>query len=789
MAINKKLIHFKTRAAFEIQLAENNILDTSIVFIQDAKLIWTHGTYYGKYAESANEIYIGTEEPTNGEVVWINPDTDEMKYWNGLEWVTVSGKAISEETLIISLASNQTNPDSNLNGVIVNVRYADVDHKQAWGGEALSFNIPDGTEYTIEYSDITDENGNKIYATPTMETYTAVGNETRTLSRYYNQTRITITRSSNLGSSDTLGSSTATLSCSSWSKSKTLAFSDSQKSVTVGVLTGDTISIVFSGITNYSTPTISSFTAEGATMSKSAVYSTAALSVTITSNQTDDSSISGAYATVTYNTNQTAKLYSGDSKKLPLGTTINSIVFSNIIGYLTPTVSTPFTLSESNGNISAQYKTTVVTIKRTSNISIGNSTAKLSYGNETLSFTSSTTSFTRKIPWGTAYTVTFNDIKTGSALQYNTPSAVSKTANETAQTVTGNYTGCSLTVQRTNNQGATMSTATSATVTYSSYSQTVNFTSSTNSVTITIPYNVSYTIKFNGTITNYRTPANITGTSNANSVTKSGSYDSEKVTVNVSGLASGFTITVNGQSQTATSGTYYIAYGTTYTISASSVKGYTATVSESSITANSKTRTVTVTYAKLANGIYICDTSGNLTAVGSWNTANNSSAIGVAVVSDNCSFVIGKTQSNNGIAWSDKLYGTTVSGIKTTTDSAAAKTDYVGESNSSIVRGLTSGETNAFNWAYGNTIIVNGTTLHGYIGALGEWQTAYNNKSAIDSALSTIGGTAMLTGYHWASTQYSSNTAWILYWSLGGVNTGGKNYYYSYPARAFYPIP
>lgn len=44
MAINKKLIHFKTLAKFEEQ--SENILDTSIVFIQDAKQIWTHGTFY-----------------------------------------------------------------------------------------------------------------------------------------------------------------------------------------------------------------------------------------------------------------------------------------------------------------------------------------------------------------------------------------------------------------------------------------------------------------------------------------------------------------------------------------------------------------------------------------------------------------------------------------------------------------------------------------------------------------------------------------------------------------------
>ena len=496
MAINKKLIHFKTKAAFEAQLTGSNILDTSIVFIQDANLIWTHGTYYclpsdevvisngiepdkdqdlwidtsdnttatfieeapidgkkyvrknGTWVAILNEVYVGETEPTNGEVVWINPDTDVMKYWNGLEWATISGK-LAPETLIINLASNQTNPDNNLNGVIVNVRYADTDHRQAWGGEALSFYIPDGTKYTIEYSDITDENGNKIYATPTAETYTAVSNKTRTLSKYYN---------------------------------------------------------------------------------------------------------------------------------------------------------------------------------------------------------------------------------------------------------------------------------------------------------------------------------------------------SEKLTVNVSGLTSGFTITVNGQNQTATSGTYYIPYGTAYTVSASSVKGYTATVSESSITANSNTRTVTVTYVILAYGIYICDNTGAFTDVGSWNAANNSSAIGVAVISDNCSFIIGKTQSNNGIVWSDKLYGTTVSGIVTTENSSTAKTDYAGEANSAIVRGLTSGENNAFNWAYGNTITVSGTTLYGYIGALGEWWTAYNNKSSINRALRKIDGTAMLTEWHWASTQRSSASAWMLGWNNGVVGGTDKNISEVY-ARAFYPLP
>ena len=46
MAINKKLIHFQKLADFQTQLSAGNILDTSIVFIKDAKQIYTHGQIY-----------------------------------------------------------------------------------------------------------------------------------------------------------------------------------------------------------------------------------------------------------------------------------------------------------------------------------------------------------------------------------------------------------------------------------------------------------------------------------------------------------------------------------------------------------------------------------------------------------------------------------------------------------------------------------------------------------------------------------------------------------------------
>jgi hypothetical protein len=68
MAINKKLIHFKTKSNFDNELANGNILETSICFIKDTKEIWTHGQLYdcGISEDAIGQIisktlFIGTE--------------------------------------------------------------------------------------------------------------------------------------------------------------------------------------------------------------------------------------------------------------------------------------------------------------------------------------------------------------------------------------------------------------------------------------------------------------------------------------------------------------------------------------------------------------------------------------------------------------------------------------------------------------------------------------------------------------------------------------------------------
>ena len=60
MAINKKLIHFKTYQAFNRELEAGNILDTSIVWIKETQQIYTHGQFYNCSAGTDWSSQIGT---------------------------------------------------------------------------------------------------------------------------------------------------------------------------------------------------------------------------------------------------------------------------------------------------------------------------------------------------------------------------------------------------------------------------------------------------------------------------------------------------------------------------------------------------------------------------------------------------------------------------------------------------------------------------------------------------------------------------------------------------------
>lgn len=194
----------------------------------------------------------------------------------------------------------------------------------------------------------------------------------------------------------------------------------------------------------------------------------------------------------------------------------------------------------------------------------------------------------------------------------------------------------------------------------------------------------------------------------------------------------------------------------------------------------------TYEYNPIPNGIYIYDKNGDYFTKEQWTAAGkvNADAIGVGVVTDSAQFIISTTEKSSNPQWGG--YGTTISNIVTTKDTATAKKDYLGSGNTDkIITQLGSGNAPAADYCRGVTFKHG---KKGYLGSLGEWQEAYNNKAEIDACMSLIGGTAINTSYYyWTSTQYSPNDSWILYWVGGSMSFSGKNL--NYRVRAFGDLP
>lgn len=95
MKINKQFLIFKNRQAFERELANETIKETSIAFIKEEELIWTHGTMFGGdqnqhshakgYFSSVSKLPHGEE----GDWAIVNEDGTEYIYYYDVEdgWV------------------------------------------------------------------------------------------------------------------------------------------------------------------------------------------------------------------------------------------------------------------------------------------------------------------------------------------------------------------------------------------------------------------------------------------------------------------------------------------------------------------------------------------------------------------------------------------------------------------------------------------------------------------------------------------------------------------------------
>lgn len=298
--------------------------------------------------------------------------------------------------------------------------------------------------------------------------------------------------------------------------------------------------------------------------------------------------------------------------------------------------------------------------------------------------------------------------------------------------------------------------------------------------------NTPYSIEFPA-VEGYRSPGNVSYTAvGGNTRNLTVSYDTEMLTVNVSCEVAtvslvGQKITINGKVYTTPDDYTIIVkipFGENYDIVASARAGF-ETPDKLSFTASQAERNVTVVYKKISLGVFILGTDGNLYSESEWDQPN-SSAVGVAVLTNECKFVIApiaSTEVNDRLTWSEKGAYYNVSGVTTTTSSSVAETDYEGVSNSSAIVSKYKEDTDyAAGWCQ-NFSFKNGKK--GYLGSCGEWKKAYDNKAKINACMSLIGGTVIRADYpHWTSTQFSSREAWSLDWKNRSVGHNTKNYYF-----------
>lgn len=217
-------------------------------------------------------------------------------------------------------------------------------------------------------------------------------------------------------------------------------------------------------------------------------------------------------------------------------------------------------------------------------------------------------------------------------------------------------------------------------------------------------------------------------------------------------------------------GTYPIPAkdGTTLIVSpVTQYEGYMATAVTITATINSNAWTATINYIEKTD-IYIQHIDGTLYSVDDWRSAGyaNSQANGVAVVSENTSFVIAKDKFAG--AWGGYVIDIS-SAITLKTTIAEAVLDFDGKGNTTKVIEALSGKTDQYGVvgapaaeACANYTFPNGKI--GYLGSAGQWQRIIDNSSTIMAALAYIGVNHYInvtSNRFWTSTPQSTDgTVW-----------------------------
>lgn len=176
-------------------------------------------------------------------------------------------------------------------------------------------------------------------------------------------------------------------------------------------------------------------------------------------------------------------------------------------------------------------------------------------------------------------------------------------------------------------------------------------------------------------------------------------------------------------------------------------------------------------------GVFIQTLDGWLYPVGKW--ANQKIPNGVAVITDNCSFVIALEDASPGYC----VWGTrsNIAGVNNSDTKNTVKTYYNGEAETASI--ITNASNSTAATYCSNFTFPNGQS--GYMGAGGEWWTALTHKAEIIVAMKACGGVALSKDYWCTTEQVGSNRAWAADWESVDLTNYNKSASSSVKTRAF----
>lgn len=161
------------------------------------------------------------------------------------------------------------------------------------------------------------------------------------------------------------------------------------------------------------------------------------------------------------------------------------------------------------------------------------------------------------------------------------------------------------------------------------------------------------------------------------------------------------------------------------------------------------------------NGVFIQDVKGRLWKTEDWDNSVKPNAI--AVVADEAKFLIALCEFD--LRLSDSSRTKFEEYVFSASCPKLAISDYDGAKNTvSILKAQPSAE-----YAAGrcNAFIFPDDNTKGFLPSLGQLYLAYQNKSAVNAALSKCGGTAMTNDYYWSSTFLGVDDIYRYCWELG----------------------